>query len=61
MSPGLKSSEFKVALLSVAVAVVSGLSDWVSNRYAFSGGILAAIGYVVSRGLAKNEQRGTGT
>jgi hypothetical protein len=57
MTPGLRTSEFKVAVLTVGVAVVSALADWVSNRYAFAGGVLGAVGYVVSRGLAKTEPR----
>lgn len=61
MSPGLRTSEFKVAALTVGVAVVAGIADWVSNRYAFAGGVLGAVGYVISRGLAKFETRGPGT
>lgn len=57
MSPGLKTSEFKVAVLTVGVAVVSAAADWVSNRWAFAGGVLGAVGYVISRGLAKVEPR----
>jgi len=59
MSPGLRSSEFKAAVITVVVAIISGLADWVSNRWAFAGGVAGAVGYILSRGLAKNEQRGT--
>jgi hypothetical protein len=58
MTPGLRTSEFKAAALSVIVAVVAGAADWVTNRWAFAGGILAAGAYVLSRGLAKYEPRG---
>jgi len=59
MTPGLRTSEFKVAVLTVGVAVVSAAADWVSNRYAFAGGVVGAAGYIISRGLAKYEPRGT--
>jgi hypothetical protein len=57
ITPGLKSSEFKVALVTVLAAVVSYLADWVSHRYAFLGGVAAAVGYILSRGFAKSETR----
>lgn len=57
MTPGLRTSEFKVAVLTVGVAVVSAAADWVSNRYALGAGVVGAVGYIVSRGLAKYEPR----
>lgn len=61
MTPGIHTSEFKAALLTVIVSVIAAAADWVSNKWGFAGGISAVIGYVLSRGLAKNEQRGTTT
>lgn len=57
MTPGLRTSEFKVAALTVVAAIVSAGADWVSNRFALGAGIVGAVGYVVSRGLAKTETR----
>jgi hypothetical protein len=53
ITPGLRTSEFKVALATVLAAIVSASADWVTARYAFAGGVLAAISYVLSRGHAK--------
>lgn len=57
MTPGLKTSEFKVALITVIFSVVAYAADWINHRYAWGGGIAAAIGYILSRGLAKQEPR----
>ena len=57
MTPGLKTSEFKVALITVVLSVVAYAADWTSHRYAWAGGVAAAISYIVSRGLAKTEPR----
>jgi hypothetical protein len=57
MTPGLRSSEFKVAVVTVILSVVAYVADWTSHRYAWAGGVATAIGYIVSRGLAKTEPR----
>lgn len=58
MRPGLRTSEFLVALLTVIGAVVSALQGWLSDPAASKLGGAAAIAYVLSRGLAKTETRG---
>jgi ammonia channel protein AmtB len=57
MTPGLRSSEFKTAVLVAGAAIVSAAANWVSNRYALGAGVLGGVSYIVSRGLAKYEQR----
>jgi hypothetical protein len=57
MTPGLKTSEFKVALLTVIFSVVAYAADWINHRYAWGGGIAAVAAYILSRGFAKTEPR----
>jgi hypothetical protein len=60
VTPGLRTSEFKVTVLAVIAALVSALQDYVSDPTAVKLGIGASVAYVLSRGLAKYEGR-TGT
>lgn len=57
--PGFKTSEFAVAALTVLWYIVNAAADWYSTTGAVKLS-LPAIAYIVSRGLAKYEQRGTG-
>lgn len=54
--PGFHTSEFLVALLTVAGNLVNASQHWVSWRDAATA-TLAAVAYVISRGLAKTEPR----
>lgn len=57
MTPGLRTSEFKVTVLTIVAAIVSALQDYVSDPTAVKLGIGASIAYILSRGLAKYESR----
>ncbi len=59
VTPGLKTSEFKAAALTVIASCVAVGANWISARYGFGAGVLGAISYVVSRGLAKYETPGS--
>ena len=59
LSPGLRSSEFKVALLSAVLNLLNSSQHWTSWRNAATA-TAAAVAYVLSRGLAKTEPRGAG-
>ena len=52
---GVRTSEFKVALLAVIGAIVSATQDYISNPTATKLSIGAAVAYILSRGLAKYE------
>lgn len=56
--PGFKSSEWYVAIITAALNLANSSTGWVSWKQALVPSI-AAIAYVVSRGLAKYEPRGT--
>lgn len=58
--PGFRTSEFIVTLLTILGCIISAASDYISSGNAFKGSAAAAVAYVVSRGLAKYETRGTG-
>jgi hypothetical protein len=58
-TPGSRSSEFLVTVLNVLVQLILALTDTVSNGTATKLGVLGTIAYVLSRGLAKYEGRGT--
>lgn len=60
VTPGVKSSEFFVAVLTVVGAIVSAAQDYLTNPQAAGLSGLAAVAYVVSRGLAKVEPRPPG-
>lgn len=57
VTPGILSSEFRVAVLIATLLGVNADQHWVGAIYAL---IIAAPGlaYIVSRGLAKVEPRG---
>lgn len=58
-TPGARSSEFLVMLLTVASQIIMALADGPTHGTANKAGVAAAIAYVLSRGLAKYEGRGT--
>lgn len=55
--PGFATSEWAVALVTAVLNLVNDSQGWVSWRQALLP-TAAAIGYVLSRGLAKYEPRG---
>lgn len=55
--PGFKTSEFLVALLTAAGSVVAALLDYINSTEATQLSIVAAVAFVLSRGLAKYETR----
>lgn len=57
-TPGSRSSEFLVAVVTVIVQVVMALADGPTSGTANKAGVAAAIAYIISRGLAKYESRG---
>jgi hypothetical protein len=59
--PGFRSSEFLAALANLIVQVVLAWNGTVSDGAATKYSVAGAIAYIVSRGLAKYEPRGTGT
>lgn len=59
LRPGFRTSEFIVALLTVLGNLVNASQAWVSWRDAVTASVAAAA-YIISRGLAKYEPRGTG-
>lgn len=56
--PGFQTSEWFVALVTAILNILNSSQNWVSWRDALLP-TLAGVGYVVSRGLAKYEPRGT--
>ena len=59
--PGFKTSEFLVALLTAAGSVVAALLDYINSTEATQLSIVAAVAFVLSRGLAKYETRPGGS
>lgn len=57
-TPGARSSEYFVTVLTVVWYVVNAWQDYVSTMGSVTLSA-PAIAYIVSRGLAKYEQRGT--
>lgn len=57
--PGFHTSEFIVTVLTVLGCIISAATDYLSNGNAFKGSVAAAVAYIVSRGLAKYETRGS--
>lgn len=57
-TPGMKTSEFLVAVLTAALTLANASANWVSWREALMP-TLAAVGYILSRGFAKTEPRDT--
>jgi hypothetical protein len=58
--PGFHTSEFIVTLLNAIAMVVSAAQGYVSDPTAVKLSVGGFLAYIVSRGLAKNEQRGAG-
>jgi hypothetical protein len=58
--PGSRSSEFLVAVLNVVAQVVLAAAGTISDGTATKFSLAGAIAYIVSRGLAKYENRGPG-
>jgi len=58
-TPGSRSSEFLVTVLNVVVQLVLALTNTISDGSATKLGVAGTIAYVLSRGLAKYETRGT--
>lgn len=56
--PGFKSSEWMVALITAVLNIANSAGNWITLKQAIVAS-LPAIGYVISRGLAKTEPRGT--
>ena len=56
--PGFRTSEWAVAIITAALNIANSSAHWVSWQQAILP-TLAGISYVVSRGLAKYEPRGT--
>ena len=59
-TPGSKSSEFLVTVLNVIAQIALAWSGTISAGSATKYGVLGAVAYAISRGLAKNEQRPSG-
>lgn len=57
--PGFHTSEFVVTLLTVVGAVVAATQDYIASGTATRLSVAGAVAYVLSRGLAKYETRGT--
>ena len=53
LKPGYKTTELLVTVLTSVGLILSAAADWLPPRYAAWGTTLAAIGYAISRGLAK--------
>lgn len=58
-TPGTKTSEFLVTVLNIVAQLILALTDTLSSGTATKLGVAGTIAYVVSRGLAKYEPRGT--
>ncbi len=58
MTPGLRTSEFKVAVLTVLASIYGSWNNTITDRQGFYTAVAGAIAYIVSRGLAKYEGRG---
>jgi len=57
VTPGLRSSEFKVALLAVVGSIIAALQSYITDGTATKLSVAGALAYVLSRGLAKYEPR----
>ena len=57
--PGFHTSEWAVALVTAVLNLANSSQGWVTWQQAIPPTV-AAVAYVVSRGLAKYEPRGTG-
>jgi hypothetical protein len=59
MTPGARSSEFLVTVLNVIAQIALAWSGTITDGTAAKYGLAGTVAYVLSRGLAKYEQRGT--
>lgn len=56
-TPGSSSSEFLVMVLNVLAQIILSAESVISSGTATKYGVVGAVLYIVSRGLAKYEQR----
>lgn len=56
-TPGSKTSEFLVTILNVVAQIALAASGTITDGTATKYGVAGAIFYIISRGLAKYEQR----
>jgi hypothetical protein len=61
VTPGLRTSEFKLFLANVAGQTILALNGNVSDGTATKYTVAGAVAYILARGLAKYETRGPGT
>lgn len=59
--PGVHTSEFAAALVNLVVQVALAWNGTVTDGTATKYSVAGAIAYILSRGLAKYEHRGTTT
>lgn len=57
--PGFRTSEFIVSVLVLVGSIIAALQDYVSDPTAVKLSVGGAVAFVLSRGLAKYEPRGT--
>lgn len=58
-TPGTRTSEFLLAILNAVAQLVLAVTNTVGTGTATKYGLAGALAYIVSRGLAKYEPRGT--
>ena len=56
-TPGAKSSEFLVMVLNVVAQIALAWSNTITDGKATTYGMIGAAAYIISRGLAKYEQK----
>lgn len=56
VTPGMRTSEFKVAVATAILSLANSSQNWVTWHQALPP-IGAAVAYIISRGLAKTEVR----
>jgi len=56
-TPGTRTSEFLLVVLNAVAQLVLALTNVLPTRYAATLGIIGAVAYQLSRGLAKTEPR----
>lgn len=61
VTPGMKTSEFLLAVLNVVAMIVASAQDYISDNMGVGLSVAGGIAYIVSRGLAKTETRTTET
>lgn len=59
--PGLHTSEFLIAVLNFVGQVIAANQGVVSDGTAAKYTVAGAVAYIISRGLAKYEPRGSGS